>query len=72
MMVDMSFFLPYPYAKCTKEWSTRHFRQKTGIFPEFPRLGFALCLPSRIGYVVDSRLVRGFDFHSSRLFLVKQ
>src|SRR5271157_4692636 len=25
------------------------------IFPEIPRLGFALCLPLRIGYVVDLR-----------------
>jgi hypothetical protein len=34
-----------------------HFPAKTGIFPEFPRLGFALCLPLRIGYVVDFRTV---------------
>jgi hypothetical protein len=39
---------------------------------EFPRLGFALCLPVRIGYVVDFRSVTGFDFHSSRLFSGKQ
>ena len=28
---------------------------KTRIFPEFPHLGFALCLPLLVGYVMDSR-----------------
>jgi hypothetical protein len=39
---------------------------------EFPRLGFALCLPLLVGYVVDTNTVTGFDFYSSRLFLAKQ
>jgi hypothetical protein len=39
--------------------------------PEIPRLGFALCLPLQIGYVVDPRTVIGFGFRSSGLFLGK-
>jgi hypothetical protein len=39
---------------------------------ESPCLGFALCLPVRIGYLVDYRLFAGFDFRSSRLFSGKQ
>jgi hypothetical protein len=39
---------------------------------EFPRLGFALCLPPLVGYVVDTNTITGFDFYSSRLFLAKQ
>jgi hypothetical protein len=47
------------------------YRQKTGIFPEFPRFGFALCLPLLIGYDIDSRTVTGFGFRSSGLLLGK-
>jgi hypothetical protein len=33
-----------------------------------PRLGFALCLPLLVGYVVDIMTVSGFDSRSSGLF----
>jgi hypothetical protein len=38
---------------------------------EIPRFGFALCLPLRIGYVVDPRTFTGFDFRFPGLFLGK-
>jgi hypothetical protein len=47
-----------------------------GGFPsypvEFPRLGFAYCLPVRIGYVVDSMQITSYYFRSSRLLLAEQ
>jgi hypothetical protein len=39
--------------------------------PGIPRLGFALCLPIQIGYVVEPKTVNGFCFRSAMPFLGK-
>jgi hypothetical protein len=46
--------------------------QGTGGTCGIPRLGFALCLLLRIGYVDDSRTVIKLNFHASRAFPEKQ